>query len=85
VWRAETREEGVQDQVVTTDLDTLLTALYVFCDDHLTPPERRRPGRRKKLSDPELICRDLAQLGHQRTSQTLPDPLRPLKIKESTI
>lgn len=47
---------------VTTDLDTLLTALYVFCDDHLTPPEPRRPGRRKKLSDAELICLAVAQV-----------------------
>jgi len=54
--------EGVQDQFVTTDLDTLLTALYVFCDDHLTPTERRRPGRRKKLSDAELLCLAVAQV-----------------------
>jgi DDE family transposase len=47
---------------VTTDLDTLLTALYVFCDDHLTPPERTRPGRRKKLSDAELLCLAVAQV-----------------------
>ena len=47
---------------VTTDLDTLLTALYVCCDDHLTPPERKRPGRRKKLSDAELICLAVAQV-----------------------
>jgi hypothetical protein len=59
---AQTREEGVQDQCVTTDLDTLLTALYVFCDDHLTPAERKRPGRRKKLSDAELLCLAVAQV-----------------------
>jgi hypothetical protein len=47
---------------VTTDLDPLLTALYVFCDDRLTPPERRRPGRRKKLSDAELLCLAVAQV-----------------------
>lgn len=47
---------------MTTDLDTLLTALYVFCDDHLTPVERRRPGRRKKLSDAELLCLAVAQV-----------------------
>ncbi|SDF47676.1 Transposase DDE domain-containing protein, partial [Lentzea fradiae] len=35
---------------------------YVFCDDHLTPPERRRPGRRKKLSDAELLCLAVAQV-----------------------
>ncbi|MDT7803984.1 MAG: hypothetical protein QOI78_7417, partial [Actinomycetota bacterium] len=28
------REEGVQDQTVTKELDTLLTALYVLIDDH---------------------------------------------------
>ena len=47
---------------VTTDLDTLLTALYVFCDDRVVPPERRRPGRRKQLSDAELICLAVAQI-----------------------
>jgi Transposase DDE domain len=47
---------------VTTDLDTLLTALYVFCDDRVIPPEPRRPGRRKKLSDAELICLAVAQV-----------------------
>lgn len=47
---------------MTTNLDTLLTALYVFCDDHLTPAERKRPGRRKKLSDAELICLAVAQV-----------------------
>lgn len=47
---------------VTTDLDTLLAALYVFCDDQVVPPERRRPGRRKKLSDAELICLAVAQV-----------------------
>ena len=47
---------------MSTDLDTLLTALYVFCDDHLTPPGRARPGRRKKLSDAELLCLAVAQM-----------------------
>jgi hypothetical protein len=47
---------------VSTDLDTLLTALYVFCDDHLAPPGRTRPGRRKKLSDAELLCLAVAQV-----------------------
>lgn len=58
----DTQVEGVKIRFVTTDLDTLLTALYVFCDDHLTPPERRRPGRRKKLSDAELLCLAVAQV-----------------------
>lgn len=47
---------------VTTDLDTLLTALYVFCDDRLLGAARRGPGRRKKLSDAELICLAVAQV-----------------------
>lgn len=29
------REEGVQDQTVTKELNTLLTALYVLIDDHV--------------------------------------------------
>jgi hypothetical protein len=44
---------------VTRNLDTLLTALYVFCDDHVTEP--RRIGRPPKLSDAELLCLATAQ------------------------
>ena len=47
---------------VTTDLDTLLTALYVLIDDHVIPAHRRRPGRPKQLSDAELVCRAVAQV-----------------------
>jgi hypothetical protein len=47
---------------VTPDLDTLLTALYVFCDDRVVAAPGRRPGRRKKLSDAELICLAVAQV-----------------------
>lgn len=47
---------------MTTDLDTLLTALYVFCDDHVVPAHRRRPGRPKQLSDAELVCLAVAQV-----------------------
>jgi hypothetical protein len=47
---------------VKTDLDTLLTALYVFCDDHVVPAGRRRPGRPKRLSDAELLCLAVAQV-----------------------
>jgi hypothetical protein len=47
---------------VTADLDTLLTALYVLVDDHVIPPERRRPGRPKKLTDAELVCLAVAQV-----------------------
>ena len=45
-----------------TDLDTLLTALYVLVDDHVIPAQRRRPGRPKKLSDAELVCLAVAQV-----------------------
>ncbi|MGH3099204.1 MAG: IS982 family transposase [Streptosporangiales bacterium] len=47
---------------MTTDLDTLLTELYVLVDDYLVPPERRRPGRPKKLTDAELVCLAVAQV-----------------------
>jgi hypothetical protein len=47
---------------VTADLDTLLTALYVLIDDHVIPCAQRRPGRPKKLSDPELACLAVAQV-----------------------
>lgn len=47
---------------VKTDLDTLLTALYVLIDDHVIPPHRRRPGRPKRLSDSELVCLAVAQV-----------------------
>jgi hypothetical protein len=46
---------------VKTDPDTLLAALYVFCDARVVPPERRRPERRKNLSDAELICLVVAE------------------------
>jgi len=45
---------------VTNNLDTLLTALYVFCDDHVTG--RRRIGRPPLLSDAELLCLAIAQV-----------------------
>jgi hypothetical protein len=48
--------------LVTADLDTLLTALYVLIDDHVIPCARRRPGRPKKLSDAELVCLAVAQV-----------------------
>jgi hypothetical protein len=44
---------------VTADLDTLLTALYVFCDDVIG---RRRIGRPPMLSDAELLCLAIAQV-----------------------
>jgi Transposase DDE domain len=47
---------------VTTDLDTLLTALYVLIDDHVIPSGQRRPGHPKRLSDAELVCLAVAQV-----------------------
>jgi hypothetical protein len=47
---------------VKTDLDTLLITLYVLIDDHVIPPQHRRPGRPKKLSDAELVCLAVAQV-----------------------
>ena len=42
-----------------TDLNTLLTALYVWIDDYLGP--RRRAGRPPKLTDAELLTLAVAQ------------------------
>jgi hypothetical protein len=47
---------------VTTDQDTLLTALYVLIDDHVISPGQRRPGRPEKLADAELVCLAVAQV-----------------------
>jgi hypothetical protein len=48
---------------VTNDLNTLLTALYVFLDDHVTGPGRtRRIGRPALLSEAELLCLAIAQV-----------------------
>jgi Transposase DDE domain len=44
---------------VTTDLETLITALYVKIDDQLTRP--RWPGRPPLLTDSELVCLAVAQ------------------------
>jgi Transposase DDE domain len=54
-------EEGVQDQCVTKDLNTLLIALYVLVDDHVVPPRAGR-GRRPELTDSELITLAVAQV-----------------------
>lgn len=45
---------------MTTDLNTLLTALYVKIDDYLG--HRARPGRPPKLSDAELLTLAVAQV-----------------------
>jgi hypothetical protein len=48
---------------VKTDLDTLLTALYVEIDDHVVPARLVRPGAyTPKLSDAELVCLAVAQV-----------------------
>src|SRR5262245_17714377 len=53
------KRKGVDDPFVTTDLNTLLTALYVKIDDWLGRP--RRSGRPRKLSDAELLTIAVAQ------------------------
>jgi hypothetical protein len=53
--------EGVQDQCVSKELNTLLTALYVLVDDHVATPRTGR-GRRPLLSDSELITLAVAQV-----------------------
>ena len=52
--------KGVDDPFVTTDINTLLTALYVKIDDWLGRP--RRTGRPPKLSDSELLTMAVAQV-----------------------
>jgi hypothetical protein len=49
----ETWQEGVEDRFLTTDLNTLLTGLYVKIDDYLG--EHTRSARPLKLSDAELL------------------------------
>jgi hypothetical protein len=51
--------EGAHHRVVSTDLNTLLTALYVWIDDYLRP--YRRVGRPPKLFDAELLTLAVAQ------------------------
>jgi hypothetical protein len=53
--------EVVEGQFVTTNLNTLLTALHVKIDDLLG--HRTRPGRPPKLSDAELLTLAVAQVG----------------------
>jgi hypothetical protein len=52
---------------VTTNLDTLLTALYVLIDDHVIPSGQRRAGHPKRLSDGELVCLAAAQVRGRST------------------
>lgn len=58
--------EGVQDQFMTTDLDTLVTALYVRIDDLLKASPQLAPWRpgvgiAPRLSDAELVTLAVAQ------------------------
>ena len=53
---------GHRWSLVTADLDTLLTALYVLIDDHIIETGPRRPGRPKQLTDAELVCLAVAQV-----------------------
>ena len=50
---------------MNTQLNTLLTTLYVYLDDHVLPDlgvsRDRRPGRKPVLSDAELLCLAVAQ------------------------
>jgi len=52
--------KGAEDQFVTTDISTLLTALYVKIDDWLGHPPR--PGHPPRLSDAELLTLAVAQV-----------------------
>src|SRR5215213_6079940 len=52
--------KGVDDQFVKTDINTLLTALYVKIDDWLG--QARRVGRPPRLSDAELLTMAVAQV-----------------------
>ena len=45
---------------MTADLDTLLTALYVFADELL--PRRPRARRKPRITDAELVCLAVAQI-----------------------
>jgi hypothetical protein len=51
---------GVQARVVTTDLITLLTELYVHIDDYLAGMVRA--GRPPRLTDSELLTLATAQV-----------------------
>ncbi|MDT0302822.1 hypothetical protein RM446_24790, partial [Streptomonospora sp. DSM 45055] len=49
---------------MTKDLDALLTALYVYLDDHVLPSARqpRKRGPAPLLTDAELVCVAIAQV-----------------------
>jgi Transposase DDE domain len=53
------------EPVMTADLDTLLTALYVELTDRIIPAlgfTRRGPGQRPEVTDAELVCIAVAQV-----------------------
>ena len=56
--------KGVEDRCVTTNLDALLTALYVHLDDHVLPAREqpRKRGPKRLLTDAELVCVAVAQV-----------------------
>jgi hypothetical protein len=56
--------KGVHDQCVNTNLDALVTALYVHLDDHVLPSRERRgrSGPARLLTDAELVCVATAQV-----------------------
>jgi hypothetical protein len=56
--------KGVQDRFVKTELDALLTALYVHLDDHVMGSDGRRPkrGRPSVLTSVEAVVVAVAQV-----------------------
>ncbi len=56
---------GCQDRVVSNDLNTVLTTLYVELDDHVLPAlgwsRAHRAGRKPALIDTELLCLAVTQ------------------------
>ena len=59
------RAEGAKTEVVSNELNTLLTALYVELDDRVLPrlgcSRTHRRGRKPALTDAELLCLVVAQ------------------------
>src|SRR5258708_28259249 len=76
------RSEGIQDQFVTTNLDTLATALYVRTDDLLKESPQLAPWRPAIGITPRLNDAELVTLAVMQALQVLtPDPpgLRPAR------
>jgi hypothetical protein len=66
------RSEGIQDQFVTTDLDTLATALYVRTDDLLKESPQLAPCRPEVGIDPKLSDAELLTLAVMQALLGLP-------------